>query len=82
MPIDGEWRPGRSGQTAVDVNPYTKDDIVTIPLADERDVNDAYRAAAGITAPLGRDPSRGAVGRPQASGRDHGGPGARRSSIG
>ena len=46
MPINGEWRPGRSGQTAVDVNPYTKDDIVTIPLADERDVDDAYRAAA------------------------------------
>ncbi len=46
MPISGEWRPGRSGQTAVDVNPYTKDDIVTIPLADERDVDDAYRAAA------------------------------------
>ena len=23
MPINGEWRPGRSGQTAVDVNPYT-----------------------------------------------------------
>ena len=46
MPINGEWRPGRSGQTAVDVNPYTKDDIVTIPLADESDVDDAYRAAA------------------------------------
>ncbi len=46
MPINGEWRPGRSGQTAVDVNPYTKDDIVTIPLADERDVDEAYRAAA------------------------------------
>ena len=46
MLIDGEWRPGRSGQTAVDVDPYTKNAIVTIPLADERDVNAAYRAAA------------------------------------
>ena len=46
MPINGDWRPGRSGQTAVDRNPYTKDDIVTIPLADERDVDDGYRAAA------------------------------------
>ncbi len=46
MPIHGEWRAGRSGQTAVDVNPDTNDVIVTIPLADEREVDEAYRAAA------------------------------------
>ena len=46
MPINGEWRPGRCGSTAVNVNPYTKDECVTIPLADERDVNDAYSEAA------------------------------------
>jgi aldehyde dehydrogenase (NAD+) len=46
MPINGEWRPGRSGQTAVDLNPYTQDAIVTIPLADESDVDEAYCAAA------------------------------------
>jgi aldehyde dehydrogenase (NAD+) len=46
MPINGEWRPGRSGQTAEDLNPYTGDVVVAIPLADEGDVDEAYRAAA------------------------------------
>ena len=81
MPMNGKWRPGRSGQTADDVNPYTNDVLVTHPAGDEQDVDEAYRAAADA-APLVRDPSRGTVGRPQACGRGSWRPGARRSSIG
>jgi len=46
MPIGGTWRAGRSGTRGTDVDPYTGETLVEIPLADGRDVDDAYRAAA------------------------------------
>ncbi|HEY2155805.1 MAG TPA: aldehyde dehydrogenase family protein [Isosphaeraceae bacterium] len=46
MPVDGTWRHGRSGQTADDLDPYSGQVLVRIPLADGRDVDEAYRAAA------------------------------------
>lgn len=46
MPLNGQWRGGRSGRIAEDRNPYTGDILVHIPLADERDLDEAYRAAA------------------------------------
>jgi aldehyde dehydrogenase (NAD+) len=46
MPLNGQWRGGRSGRIAEDRDPYTDDILVHIPLADERDLDEAYRAAA------------------------------------
>jgi aldehyde dehydrogenase (NAD+) len=45
MLINGTWRPGRGGRIADDRDPYTDEVLVSIPLADERDVDEAYRAA-------------------------------------
>src|SRR5690349_17241234 len=45
MPIGGAWRTGRSGKLLVDSDPYTGKTLAEIPLADARDVDDAYRAA-------------------------------------
>ncbi|MDF2692064.1 MAG: Aldehyde dehydrogenase [Labilithrix sp.] len=46
MPIAGSWRRGRSGKVAADHDPYTGDSLIDIPLADARDVDEAYRGAA------------------------------------
>jgi aldehyde dehydrogenase (NAD+) len=46
MLIGGVWRAGRLDSTLVDRDPYTAETLVEIPLADARDVDDAYRAAA------------------------------------
>ncbi|WP_437306442.1 aldehyde dehydrogenase family protein [Sorangium sp. So ce388] len=45
MPIAGVWRAGNSGTTDPDHDPYTGETLVEIPLANARDVDDAYRAA-------------------------------------
>ena len=47
MPLSGEWRGGRSGRVSEDRDPYTDDILVTIPLANQQDLDEAYRAAAG-----------------------------------
>ena len=44
MLLNGAWRHGSSGQFADDRNPYTNDVLVRIPLADERDLDDAFAA--------------------------------------
>lgn len=44
--VNGKWRHGRSGKVADDRDPYTDEVLVRIPLADERDLDDAYRAAS------------------------------------
>jgi aldehyde dehydrogenase (NAD+) len=45
MPVNGKWRQGR-GQVYDDRDPYTNDLLVRIPVADEEDVDEAFRAAA------------------------------------
>ncbi|MCS6302925.1 MAG: aldehyde dehydrogenase family protein [Nitrospira sp.] len=47
MPLNGQWRGGRSGRASEDRNPYSDDILVRIPLANEQDLNEAYQAAAG-----------------------------------
>lgn len=46
MPLGAQWRGGRSGRVSEDRDPYTNEVLVRIPLADEQDLNEAYRAAA------------------------------------
>lgn len=46
MPLGAQWRGGRSGRVSEDRDPYTDEVLVRIPLADEQDLNEAYRAAA------------------------------------
>jgi aldehyde dehydrogenase (NAD+) len=45
MPIGGTWRPGRSGDTRADLDPYSGDTLVEIPLAARDDLDEAYAAA-------------------------------------
>jgi aldehyde dehydrogenase (NAD+) len=66
--VGGTWRHGKCGRTADDLDPYSNDVLVRIPLADERDVDEAYRAVAAQRDWSGRRPSeRSAVLRPAAS---------------
>jgi aldehyde dehydrogenase (NAD+) len=44
--IAGQWRAGHSGQSFYDTDPYRRDTLVQLTLADEQDVDEAYRAAA------------------------------------
>ncbi len=46
MPLGRQWRAGRSGRLLEDRDPFTDMVLVRIPLADERDLDDAFRAAA------------------------------------
>ena len=46
MLIGGNWRAGRGNKLVEDRHPYTGELIVGIPSADERDLDDAFRAAA------------------------------------
>jgi aldehyde dehydrogenase (NAD+) len=46
MLVNGTWRHGSAGRVADDLDPYTNDVLVRIPLADERDLDEAFRAAA------------------------------------
>jgi aldehyde dehydrogenase (NAD+) len=46
MLLNGTWRYGSGGQVADDLDPYTNDVLVRIPLADERDLDEAFRDAA------------------------------------
>ncbi|MBX5468345.1 MAG: aldehyde dehydrogenase family protein [Thermoleophilaceae bacterium] len=45
MPIAGEWRGGRSGETHADTDPWSGETLAEVPLADRSDVDDAYAAA-------------------------------------
>lgn len=49
MPVNGAWRHG-GGKPVADRDPYTNDLLVEIPVADERDLDDAFRAAAAAQA--------------------------------
>jgi aldehyde dehydrogenase (NAD+) len=46
MPIAGEWRRGTSGKRGKDVDPWTGETLVEIPLAGVPELDEAYRAAA------------------------------------
>src|SRR4051812_8165844 len=46
MLLNGSWRHGSLGRMAADFDPYTNDVLVRIPLADERDLDEGFRAAA------------------------------------
>ncbi|WP_112181794.1 aldehyde dehydrogenase family protein [Paraliobacillus zengyii] len=43
--INGQWIKGSSDAVVENYNPYTEKEIMTIPSADESDVNKAYQAA-------------------------------------
>lgn len=45
MPIAGAWRTGRMGRILADRDPYTNEVLAEIPLANVKDVDDAYRSA-------------------------------------
>jgi aldehyde dehydrogenase (NAD+) len=44
--IAGQWRHGRSSRVATDRDPYSGDTVAEFRLADQTDLDDAYRAAA------------------------------------
>ena len=46
MLLNGRWTHGRSGQSLEDVDPYTNEVLLRIPLADQADLDDAFEAAA------------------------------------
>ncbi len=46
MPIGGRWREGRGDRVSEDRDPYTGDVLVRIRLADEHDLDEAFRTAA------------------------------------
>lgn len=46
MPIAGQWRVGRLGETADDVDPWSDDVLVRLPLANADDADAAFRGAA------------------------------------
>src|SRR5689334_18035050 len=46
MLLNGTWRHGKEGQVMEDRNPYTNEILVRIPLANEQDMDEAFRAAA------------------------------------
>ncbi len=48
LPIGSSWRAGRSGRAAENRDPYSGDILVSIPLANEEDLNEAYQAAADM----------------------------------
>ncbi|MFG2249819.1 aldehyde dehydrogenase family protein [Spirillospora sp. NPDC048823] len=45
MPIAGTWRAGSSGGSKADLDPWSGDTLVEIPLADAEDVDEAFRMA-------------------------------------
>lgn len=45
MPLAGKWRAGSAGSSRTDSDPWTGDTLTEIPQADERDLDEAYRAA-------------------------------------
>src|SRR5690606_23277311 len=44
--IAGSWRRGRSEKVNKDRNPYTREVLIEIQQASDRDLDEAYRAAA------------------------------------
>jgi hypothetical protein len=45
--IGGAWRSGRAAHAVRDANPYTGEILLEIASANEADLDDAYRSAAG-----------------------------------
>ena len=51
--IGGTWRFGGSSKKSKDLNPYTQKPLLELPLANEKDVQEAYEAAASAQPPWG-----------------------------
>lgn len=47
LPLAGESRPGSSGETRADTDPWSGETLLEITLADENDLNRAYARLAG-----------------------------------
>jgi aldehyde dehydrogenase (NAD+) len=45
MLLNGRWLHGRSGQTLEDVDPYSNEVLLRIPLASQQDLDEAFEAA-------------------------------------
>ena len=45
QPLGGTWRHGRSGRVLADLDPWSGDSLLEIPLADTSDVDDAFAGA-------------------------------------
>ena len=45
MPLNGKWRAGKSGRVAEDRDPYSNELLVSIALANEQDLDEAFAAA-------------------------------------
>src|SRR5688500_4390511 len=69
MLLNGRWMHGGSGQSVEDVDPYTDEVLLRIPLADQGDLDDAFEAAAAAQPAwaLARPAARAAVLRHAAS---------------
>src|SRR3954469_23258492 len=46
MPLNGKWREGSSDRFSDNIDPYSNEVLVRIRLADERDLDEAFGAAA------------------------------------
>ena len=46
MPIGGEWRAGASGDTLANLDPWSGETLLELPLASADDLDEAYAAAA------------------------------------
>jgi aldehyde dehydrogenase (NAD+) len=44
--IDGSWRPGKHGGVQVDTDPYSGATLAEMVMANQGDLDEAYRAAA------------------------------------
>jgi hypothetical protein len=44
--IDGSWRPGKHGGVRVDTDPYSGATLAETVMANQRDLDEAYHAAA------------------------------------
>ena len=46
MPLNGKWRTGKSGRVGEDRDPYSNELLVSIALANEQDLDEAFGGAA------------------------------------
>lgn len=54
--VNGSWRPGRQGGTLKDTDPYTGDTLAVIAMANQSDLDEAYRSAARAQAAWAASP--------------------------
>jgi aldehyde dehydrogenase (NAD+) len=54
--VNGSWRPGRQGGTLEDTDPYSGDTLAVIAMANQSDLDEAYRSAARAQAAWAASP--------------------------